>query len=150
MREAAVEAARKQEDEPLKVAMEEEPIQSPDRHVGGEIPPVRDGLDDSAQKSASASEIAFDNPEAANNDVKRAVAVLVVNSFDGDSKKAFDHYDRDQDAGLSQTELTHMLRDAGLGKDADQVATAVIGADELAQDYDSTVTWDNFQRAFAE
>jgi hypothetical protein len=149
MREAAVEAAKKKEDEPLKVAMEEEPAKGPDRHVGGEIPPVRDGLADPEEKQ-SASELAFDNPELASHDAKEAVALLIVNSFNGDTKKAFEHYDRDEDQGLSQTELTHMLKDAGLGKDAETIAKNTIGDDELSLDYDATLGYDAFERTFAD
>ena len=149
MREAAIEAARKKEDEPLKVALEDEEVKSPDRHVGGEIPPVRDGLADPEDKQ-SASELAFDNPELASNDVKEAVALLIVNNFGGDTKKAFEHYDRDEDDGLSQSELASLLKDAGLGQEAEQLAKTVIGEDELAADYDATVNYDNFESAFAD
>jgi len=149
MREAAVEAAKKREDEPLKVAMEEEPAKSPDRHVGGEIPPVRDGIVDPADTKQSASELAFDNPELATKDAKDAVALLIVNSFNGDTQKAFEHYDRDEDEALSQSELAHMLRDAGLGKEAEDVAKSVIGNDELEMDYDAGIGYDDFERAFA-
>jgi hypothetical protein len=150
MREAAIEAARKKDDEPLKMALEDDQeVKSPDRHVGGEIPPVRDGLAD-PEDQQSASELAFDNPDLASNDVKQAVALLIVNNFGGDTKKAFEHYDRDEDDGLSQSELASMLKDAGLGKEAEQLAKNVIGEDELAADYDATVNYDNFERAFAD
>ena len=149
MREAAVEAAKKKEDEPLKVAMEEAPEKGPDRHVGGEIPPVRDGLAD-PEETQSASELAFDNPERASHDAKQLVALLIVNSFNGDTKKAFEHYDRDEDQGLSQTELTHLLKDAGLEKDAETIARNAIGEDELTLDYDATLGYDDFERAFAD
>jgi hypothetical protein len=150
MREAAIEAARKKDEEPLKVAIEDdEQVRSPDRHVGGEIPPVRDGLAD-PEDQQSASELAFDNPELATNDAKEAVALLIVNSFGGDTKKAFEHYDRDEDDGLSQSELASLLKDAGLGKESERLAKNVIGEDELAMDYDATVNYDNFERAFAD
>ncbi len=150
MREAAIEAARKKDDEPLKVALEDDQeVKSPDRHVGGEIPPVRDGLAD-PEDQQSASELAFDNPELASNDVKEAVALLIVNNFGGDTKKAFEHYDRDEDDGLSQSELASMLKDAGLSHEAERIAKDVIGEDELAMDYDATVNYDNFERAFAD
>jgi hypothetical protein len=150
MREAAIEAARKKDDEPLKVALEDDQeVKSPDRHVGGEIPPVRDGLAD-PEDQQSASELAFDNPELASNDVKEVVALLIVNNFGGDTKKAFEHYDRDEDDGLSQSELASMLKDAGLSHEAERIAKDVIGEDELAMDYDATVNYDNFERAFAD
>jgi hypothetical protein len=150
MREAAIEAARKKDDEPLKVALEDDQeVKSPDRHVGGEIPPVRDGLAD-PEDQQSASELAFDNPELASNDVKAAVAMLIVNNFGGDTKKAFEHYDHDEDDGLSQSELASLLKDAGLGKEAERLAKNVIGEDELAMDYDAAVNYDNFERAFAD
>ncbi|HEY3801217.1 MAG TPA: hypothetical protein VGL61_01370 [Kofleriaceae bacterium] len=150
MREAAVEAAKKKEDEPLKVAMEEEPAKSPDRHVGGEIPPVRDGIVDPADAKQSASELAFDNPDRASRDAKEMVALHIVNNFNGDTKKAFEHYDRDEDDALSQNELAHLLKDAGLGQDAEEVAKSVIGGDALDMDYDAVVGYDDFERAFAE
>jgi len=150
MREAAIEAAKKKEDEPLKVAMEEQPVKSPDRHVGGEIPPVRDGIVDPAEAKQSASELAFDNPDLATRDAKEAVALMIVNNFNGDTKKAFEHYDRDEDEALSQNELAHLLKDAGLGKDAEEIAKSVIGGDALEMDYDATVGYDAFERAFAE
>ncbi|HEX4454876.1 MAG TPA: hypothetical protein VH143_28645 [Kofleriaceae bacterium] len=150
MREAAIEAARKKDDEPLKVALEDDQeVKSPDRHVGGEIPPVRDGLAD-PEDQQSASELAFDNPELASSDVKEAVALLIVNNFGGDTKKAFEHYDRDEDDGLSQSELAGLLKDAGLGNEAERIAKTVIGEDQLAADYDATVNYDNFERAFAD
>jgi hypothetical protein len=150
MREAAIEAAKKKEDEPLKMAMEERPAKSPDRHVGGEIPPVRDGIVDPAEAKQSASELAFDNPERATRDAKEAVAMMIVNNFNGDTKKAFEHYDRDEDDGLSLSELAHMLKDAGLGQDAEEIAKTVVGGEELEMDYDATVGYDDFERAFAE
>jgi len=145
MREAAVEAARKREDEPLKVAVEEEPAKAPDRHVGGEIPPVREGLADPDKQSAS--ELAFDQPEL-DGDARAMLAQMIVNRFDGDTQRAFDHYAGDNE-GLSQSALERMLRDAGVGKEAEKLAREAIGENELAMDYDAELSFDLFERSFA-
>lgn len=145
MREAAVEAARKREDEPLKVAVEDEPVKGPDRHVGGEIPPVREGLAD--PETQSASELAFDQPDL-DRDARAMLAQMIVNRFDGDTQRAFDHYAGDND-GLSQSALERMLRDAGVGEAAEQLARQAIGEDELMMDYDATINYDLFERSFA-
>jgi hypothetical protein len=149
MREAAVEAAKQREDEPLKIAVEDEVERAPDRHVGGEIPPVREGLVDPDQQSAS--ELAFDNPEL-DRDARALVALMIVNRFGGDSKKAFDNYDTDSgesENGLSVGELERLLRDAGVGGQAEKLARNLIGEDALAMDYDATISYDLFERAFA-
>ena len=149
MREAAVEAAKQREDEPLKIAVEDELERSPDRHVGGEIPPVRDGLADPDKQSAS--ELAFDQPEL-DRDARAMVALMIVNRFGGDTKKAFDNYDtdaEDSDNGLRQSELERLLRDAGVGAEAEKLARSLIGEDALAMDYDATISFDLFERAFA-
>ena len=146
MREAAIEAAKSRDEEPLKVALQEEEVIAPDRHLGGEIPPVSE---DVAKPEATASELAFEDEEQTAHDTKQAVALLVVNDFAGDFKAAFDHFDRDQDAALSHEELSQLLRAAGVER-AQSIAKAMIGGDELEMDSEAGLGFDGFQSAFAD
>lgn len=129
---------------------EEEEIAA-DRHVAGEIPPVKEesAVNPADQEAkASASELAFDNPEAVTHDVKAIVTLFAINNFEGDLKKAFDAYDKDQDGGLTQDELASLLGDAGVAG-ANKIATHLIGEGALADDSYATYESGAFERTFA-
>lgn len=75
-----------------------------------------------------------------------AVTRHVANDFSGDWRKAFDHYDWDDDGSLSLGELTVLFRVTVGRLWASMVARSVLA--ELDTDGSGGVSWEEFQSAF--
>jgi hypothetical protein len=76
----------------------------------------RDGAEALSPQSASAVQRAEEAPPEDKNvkELKEKVAALVASKFEGDYMRAFQHY-AGEGGMVSRTELSTMLKDAGIG-----------------------------------
>jgi hypothetical protein len=102
------------------------------KFVGGEIPPVQ-----VAQ---------VEDPRVA--ELKQKVAKLVNRSFNGDYRRAFKHYDGDQDDKITKDEITAMLSDAGVGNFVTRGMWADGILDKVDMNHDRGVSWGEFEAVF--
>ena len=109
----------------------EEPAQRV-RFVGGEIPPVQTA--------------AVEDPRV--TELKRNVSSLVARRFNGDYKRAFVHYDGDQDGRMTKEEIVAMLADAGVGNFVTRGMWADGILEKLDMNHDRGVSWGEFDAVF--
>jgi hypothetical protein len=132
--------------EPIAPRREEETVSST-RFVGGQIPPVQ--LADAGTHPPTASEQGYDDKDKYAEELKAKVGALVGNKFGGDYKKAFDHYDTDHDGGITKSELTRLLSDAGVGNSLTRGTWASRIIEKLDKNGDSKIEWDEFESVFS-
>lgn len=77
-----------------------------------------------------------------------AVTKHVKDSFDGDWKRAFDHYDADDDGGVEWGELSQLLVDSGVGSKWTLKLYLAAVFRELDRNRDGKITWTEFETAF--
>ena len=79
------------------------------------------------------------------DELKTKIAALVRDSYGGDYRKAFAHYDEDQD-GISAEELKQLLEDADVGNlfTRSSWVAGIIGRVDANQD--GRVSWAEFER----
>jgi hypothetical protein len=125
---------------------EEEAVSST-RFVGGQIPPVQ--LADAGTHQPTASEQGYEEKDKNVEELKAKVGALVQKKFGGDYKKAFDHYDTDHDGGVTKSELTQLLSDAGVGNSLTRGTWASRIIEKLDKNGDSKIEWAEFESVFA-
>ncbi len=98
------------------------------------------------QRQAAAAE-AGAQPDPNEVELKTKVAALAASKFGGDYRKAFDHYDTDNDGAISKDELMKLLSDAGVGNGLTRGAWAkgVIG--KMDKSGDGKIQWAEFEAA---
>ena len=120
------------------VETEEAEIEQPEetahrtRFVGGAIPPVEVA--------------AAEDPRV--EELKRKVAALVERKHGGDYRKAFAHYDGDQDGRMTHDEIKTMLSDAGIGNGFTRGMWADGILEKLDLNSDRGVSWGEFESVF--
>ncbi|HEX5063740.1 MAG TPA: EF-hand domain-containing protein [Kofleriaceae bacterium] len=131
MRERAREDAAIETNEQEAEEVPEQPSRT--RFVGGAIPPVQ---------------VAQEHEDPNVIELKQKVQRLVTSKFGGDYKKAFDHYDGDQDGKMTKDEIKQMLSDAGVGNGLTRGAWADGILKKLDMNHDSGVQWGEFESVF--
>jgi dihydroxyacetone kinase-like predicted kinase len=113
---APVKAEREQEGE----KREEEPQTK--YAANGNVPPVGGEF----QQQTGSANLAFEASEH-ERELKAKVNELVQSRFDGDLKRAFEHYDLDNNGAVNKGEILNLLSDASVGNKQ----TRAIIADKL-------------------
>ncbi|MDB4956851.1 MAG: GTP-binding protein LepA [Myxococcales bacterium] len=119
---------------------------TPTRYVDGPIPPVQ--LADASSSAPTASEQGYDGQDKNVEELKRKVGGLVAAKFGGSYKRAFEHYDADHDGGITKSELTALLGDAGVGNGITRGVWASKIIDKLDKSGDQKVEWTEFESVF--
>jgi hypothetical protein len=124
-----------QHDAGIEINEHDEQVEEPSqrvRFVGGAIPPVQ----------------VAQNEDPRVVELKKKVTALVDRRFNGDHKRAFTHYDGDQDGKITRDEIIAMLSDAGVGNFATRGMWADGILDKIDMNHDRGVTWGEFETAF--
>lgn len=137
VRREVVEQAQQQD------AGAQEHAEDRDRFTGGRAPPVQQGFGDQAGTASLAYEEDSDEKE-----LKQKVAALVDKKFGGDFQKAFSHYDRDSDGGISKGELVELLADAKVANGLTRGIWASRILDRLDASADRKIQWLEFETVF--
>ncbi len=113
--------------------------------TSGHAPPVADAGDKHADRTAS--QLAFEE-DGNVRELKTKVGALVQSKFGGDYKKAFAHYDTNQDGGVDKGELVQLLSDAGVGNGITRGTWASKIIEKLDTTGDSKIEWSEFETVF--
>jgi hypothetical protein len=81
-------------------------------------------------------------------ELRQKVGKLVTEKFDGDYKKAFDHYDTSRGGSIGKSELVRLLSDAGVGNGLTRGAWANGIIDKLDRNMDHAIDWSEFESVF--
>ena len=81
-------------------------------------------------------------------ELKDKVAALVAANFGNDYRRAFRHYDSDQDEKIDKGELKTLLSDARVGNRFTRSALAAGIIAELDRDGDACISWAEFEADF--
>jgi hypothetical protein len=132
-----------------KVEEEKKDTEAETKFAGsGNVPPVGGQFDE--QKGSA--DLAFEETTDHERDLKAKVNDLVQTRFDGDLKRAFEHYDLDNNGSVDKGEIINLLADANVGN---KVTRGII-ADKLVDKGDASrarggelqLEWSEFQSAF--
>lgn len=104
------------------------------------------------QEQKGSADLAFEASEH-ERDLKIKVTELVQSRFDGDLKRAFEHYDLDNNGSIDKGEIMNLLADANVGNKQ----TRNLIADKLVDKGDASrarggelqLEWSEFESAFA-
>ena len=81
-------------------------------------------------------------------ELKLKIGKLVTEKFDGDYKKAFEHYDTSRGGSVGKSELVKLLSDAGVGNGLTRGAWASGIIDKLDANQDKAIDWSEFESVF--
>lgn len=86
-------------------------------------------------------------PDDNEKELKEKVGALVRGRYGNDYRKAFDHYDTDNDGAVSKDELKKLLADAGVGSGLTRGAWASGVIDKMDKGNDGKIQWAEFEAA---
>ena len=144
MREHQQRAANRDHDEVEKKEVEQEEA-AETKFAGGKPPPVSDKFEGAG---GGASQHAYEESDNNERELKEKVSKLVATRFEGDYKKAFDHYDKDKDGTITKGELVRLLNDAGVGNVVTRPIWAGKIIERLDRNIDDAVAWHEFESVF--
>src|SRR4051812_47316593 len=99
------------EQEKPKVEAEKESEADTKFAANGNVPPVAGQFEE--QKGSA--DLAFEESHAHEREMKGKVMELVQTRFEGDLKRAFEHYDLDNNGSVDKGEIMNLLSDANVG-----------------------------------
>jgi hypothetical protein len=134
-------AKAKDEDQLKKPEMVHEEKEVDTKFAGGKPPPVKEEFNE----RSSASDLAYEEDDN-ERELKMKVSALVAKKYEGDYKKAFEHYAHDGNVGKG--ELMKLLSDAGVGNGLTRGVWASKIIDRLDRDNDAAIQWDEFENVF--
>jgi hypothetical protein len=144
MREHQQRAANRDHDEVEKKEAEHEEA-AETKFAGGKPPPVGDKFDGAGGGSA---QLAYEESDDKERELKEKVGQLIATRFEGDYRKAFDHYDKDKDGTITKGELVRLLSDAGVGNALTRPIWAGKIIDRLDRNIDEAIAWHEFDSVF--
>jgi hypothetical protein len=131
---------KKPEREQPELQSKEEEAETSTKFAGGKAPPVAGGF---GEQNGTA-QLAFEEDENV-KELKQKVAKLVNERFNGDYKAAFEHYNADKGSGVSKSEITRLLADAGVGNGFTRKTWASRIVEKLDVTGDQEVQWREFE-----
>ncbi len=144
MREHQQRAANRDHDEVEKKEVEQEEG-AETKFAGGKPPPVSDKFEGAG---GGATQGAYEESDNNERELKEKVGKLIQTRFEGDYRKAFDHYDKDKDGTITKGELVRLLSDAGVGNALTRGVWAGKIIDRLDRNIDDAIAWHEFDNVF--
>jgi hypothetical protein len=149
MREHQQRAANRDHDEVEKKEVEKEEGEKEEgaetKFAGGKPPPVSDKFDGAG---GGATQLAYEESDDKERELKEKVSKLIATRFEGDYRKAFDHYDKDKDGTITKGELVRLLSDAGVGNAITRPIWAGKIIERLDRNIDDAIAWHEFDSVF--
>jgi hypothetical protein len=144
MRERQQQAGTLEHDDVEKKQAEHEEAAETKFAGGGKAPPP---AGDKFESGGGASTLAYDDRDN-ERELKEKVGKLVTTRYEGDYRKAFDHYDRDKDSTITKDELVRLLSDAGVGNALTRPIWAGKIIERLDRNIDDAIAWHEFETVF--